>query len=131
MVIGKNLTLKYLALTAFAVSAITIGSNTASAKALYGAIAYSTKSGAFGFATDYAAQKSAERDALSECKTRGGGCKATIWFKNACGSFALGDDGWGASWGATPEKSKSEAIIECKKETKNCEVRKTICTSNY
>lgn len=53
----------------------------------YGAIAYSSATGAHGYSFDYANRESAQARALSEC---GADCKIAVWFNNACAALAVG-----------------------------------------
>lgn len=92
----------------------------------FAAIAYSDESGAVGYSNDYDSRAGAEQRALAEC---GSGCKVVLWFKNACGALATGDDGWGTGWASTRGAAESTALTGCSEQTKNCTIERWVCTS--
>ena len=126
----KNLKVsKWAKMTVIAAVTVAGGAGVAMAEDNYGAIAYSTSSGAYGYAYDAKTKGAAQRLALKECDKQGRGCKNTIWFKNACGSIAIGKDGWGASWGKTKRESWRKAREQCRTETTGCKVKRWVCTT--
>lgn len=92
------------------------------------------RSSAAGYAWDYSSRRSAERDALSQCRSGGGNCLSgrVVSWRNGCGAFAEGD-GCGGGWtGGHDSRSSAErqALSLCRQNTQNCSVVRSICTSN-
>ena len=92
----------------------------------YGAIAYSTGSGAVGYSYDYGSRYAAEARALNEC---GGGCFIATWFRNACGALAVGPRGWGAAWANSRSGAERAALGYCAQNTAGCYVKRWVCTT--
>ncbi|MBU4530635.1 MAG: DUF4189 domain-containing protein [Hoeflea sp.] len=105
-----------------------VASGAASAE-YFGAIAYSPTSGVYGFSYDHGSRRDAEARAISECRMRGRGCKVAIWFKNACGSVAVGANGWGTAWAGTRRDAERAAIRNCSRYTGGCRTLAWSCTS--
>jgi len=57
----------------------------------YGAIAYSESNGAWGSGYNFSSRAAAEMSAMSRCGR--GDCEIKVWFVNACGALAVGQDG--------------------------------------
>src|SRR4051812_29540671 len=92
----------------------------ASAADHYGAIAFSQDSGNVGYAYDYASRAAAEERAVEEC---GSGCEVVVWFRNACGALATGDDnGYGSGWATSRGEAEKIALSGCNDNVKNCSV---------
>jgi Domain of unknown function (DUF4189) len=92
----------------------------------YGAIAFSQDTGSVGYSQDYSNQAEAENRALYECGTD---CSVALWFKNACGSIAIGDgNGWGSGWATSRAGAERNALSTCGKYTGGCYVKQTICS---
>ena len=86
--IWTMLRLRPLILLGNAALFVLLGAATAAAAGdNFGAIAFSSSSGATGYSYDYDSRDGAEERALQEC---GPGCKVVLWFKNACGALAVG-----------------------------------------
>ena len=103
----------------------------AAADQLYGALAYSQKSGSYGWSIDAQSQADAENSAINECYKRAGDCQSAIWFRDACGAIAVGEDGgWGADWGRNKTAARNKAMNVCNGYTYNCKVVVTQCTSS-
>ena len=129
MSLMNNSISKWVKTTAISVAIVAAGAGVAVAADNYGAIAYSTSSGAYGYSFDAKTKGEAQRLALRECRKQGRGCKDTIWFKNACGSIAIGKSGWGASWGKTKREAWAKARKQCRTETSRCKVKRWVCTT--
>lgn len=113
--------LAVLAVTALAVSA------TQAAADNYGAIAYSTDSGAYGYSYDFSSRGEAEARALQECN---GNCKIVLWFKNACGALAVGNDnGYGTAWATDRGGAEATAMSYCRQYSQGCQVVRWVCTT--
>ncbi|MGB7543114.1 MAG: DUF4189 domain-containing protein [Burkholderiales bacterium] len=95
-----------------------------SRKQLWGAIAYNSKSGAYGFAVDRTSKRAAESEAFRQC---GSDCDVTRTFSNSCGAIA-GDAhhfAWGA--GATRAIAEQKALGKCTSSA--CKIAVWACTS--
>lgn len=99
---------------------------------LYGALAFSPSTGAHGYSFDYANRAAAEKRAINECERQSGSedCRAILWFHNACGALAVGDNAYGSGWGTDMLYAAQYAVESCKKFTANCKVIRWVCTSN-
>jgi len=111
-----------------ALAIMLVASGAASAE-YFGAIAYSPTSGVYGFSYDHGSRRDAEARAISECRMRGRGCKIAIWFKNACGSVAVGSNGWGTAWAGTRRDAERAANRNCSRYTGGCRTLAWTCTS--
>ena len=94
----------------------------------YGAIAYSPRTGANGWAYDHPTRGAAEKVALQNCRKNADDCRSLVWFKNACGSVARGAKGYGWGWGATQSLADGEAMKACAQHTEGCNVIRQVCT---
>lgn len=104
----------------------------ASAADLYGAIAYSQNSRAHGWAKDFQSQSAAENAAMNECNKQANDCRIGVWFRNACGAVAVGDDGgWGSDWGANMNAAENKAMHVCDGYSYNCKVAVSQCVTGY
>ncbi len=93
----------------------------------YGAIAFSQDSGNVGYAYDYGTRAAAEERAVEEC---GSGCQVVVWFRNACGALATGDDnGYGSGWATSRQAAEEIALSGCNDNVKNCSVVRWVCTA--
>ncbi len=95
----------------------------------FGAIAYSPKTQAHGWAYDFASQAEAESAALANCRKQAGDCTVPIWFRNACGALAVGPSGYGSGWGVDQKTAEGFALQTCKKYSKGCNIRRWVCTT--
>ncbi len=76
----------------------------------FGAIAYSTNSGAWGGSSNYESRDAAEQAALSECD----GCQVVAWFQNTCAALAAtADHGYGWAWNDDLITAQNEAMSRC------------------
>jgi len=93
----------------------------------YGSIAFSTNSGALGWAYDYGSQGDAENEAVSQC---GAGCVSVLWFKNACGAIATSSNhSYGAAWATSHEAAEASAMQYCQQNASDCSVERWVCTT--
>jgi uncharacterized protein DUF4189 len=90
----------------------------------WGAVAYGPKN-AWAWEVNYNDQDTAKRLALAKCNNR---CTHVLTFKNTCGAYVSGHGGHG--WGTSRKKETAvgEAMTECSKVAKNCELRVWACT---
>ena len=101
---------------------------TAAADDHYGAIAYSTDNGMYGYTYDYTALSSAEMDALKNCGDAA--CMIILWFKNSWGALAIGDgNAYGAATAASKDDAETSAMTFCSQQAKNCKVAQWVCSS--
>lgn len=98
---------------------------------VYGAIAYSTRNGAFGFSTQYGDSDSANQAALDQCAKRGSGCRVIISFSNLCASVVADDDD-GVFWGTagTRLEAQRQAMLYCRRDGDpgTCEIKAWACS---
>ena len=99
------------------------------AQEYYGAIAYSPSKRAHGWSYDYPSRRDAERRALVLCERHADDCIVPVWFRNACGALAVGDDGYGSGWGSSRKSAEAQAIQSCRRYSGHCAVIRWVCTS--
>jgi serine/threonine-protein kinase len=95
----------------------------------YAAIAYSPKTGRWGYGANYATKSEALARARRECGRKDA---RTNWCKNAWIALAISDQapgGWGSAWGETAEAAKEAARRECL--ARNPDARIVACVSAY
>jgi hypothetical protein len=93
-------------------------------KKTYGAIAYGTKSGAYGWSHDFEDAPSAENEALNQCRATGDDCQVVVDFWNTCAAVAA--DGGTVAYGLGDDRGQAEdgAIASCEKDGgAQCEVQ--------
>jgi serine/threonine-protein kinase len=94
----------------------------------YGAIAYSPRTGAHGWAYDHTTRAAAEKTALQNCRKNADDCRSLVWFKNACGSLARGPKGYGWGWAPQQHAADVESMKACMKHSSGCNVIRQVCT---
>lgn len=94
----------------------------------YGAIAYSPRTGANGWAYDHQTREAAEKVALQNCRKNAEDCQVLVWFKNACGAVARGPKGYGWGWAPQQGGADIEATKACSTHSKGCSVIRRVCT---
>ena len=93
----------------------------ASAQDAFGAIAYSPSTGAYGYSYDFPSRAAAEAGAFNDCSKHNSGCQVVLWFKNACGSLAVGaNGGWGTAWAASRKLADKQAVGQCSRNDQGC-----------
>ena len=90
---------------------------------LWGAIAYNSKTGAYGYAIDQRTKRDAETAAFNQC---GSGCGMIKTFRDACGVVAVGGKRTVYESGASREIAESKAFGKC---GEGCTVKVWACTS--
>lgn len=93
-------------------------------KQLWGAIAYSSKTGAYGYAVDKKAKRDAEAEAFRQC---GADCNVIKSFRNSCGAVAERDRRFSFSLGATRQIAEQKALEKCASGA--CKIAVWACTS--
>ena len=122
----KNLTRGILLI----VFALVLGmAQAAQADDRYAAVAYSPKTGRWGYGANYQTKAEAIARAKKEC---GKSDAKTNWCKNAWIALAISDQspgGWGSAWGETAEAARAAARRECLARTPDARV--IVCVSAY
>ena len=100
----------------------------------HGSIVFSQEAGggyAWGMAWSYSSNWEATDTAMRECRSRGGSsCVEVGWFRNACGSLAIGDNnGYGTGWGETMSQAADYAMGSCRSVNRNCRIEITRCAN--
>ena len=111
-------------MTGIAIAAQWLSASAASAEDMYGAIATSDETGAWGYAYNYPSRAQAETAALQECGEAG--CQIEVWFANACGAVAKDGRSVGWGWAASRAEAEAQAISACG--TGACKVEVWACT---
>jgi hypothetical protein len=81
----------------------------------YSAIAYSPKTGKYGYSYSYSTLNGARRAALNNC--READAKIVVWSKNSYCALAVGKDGYGTGYGNSAAQARTEALRECAQHT--------------
>jgi hypothetical protein len=93
----------------------------------FGAIAFSTGSGAIGYSYNYRSGNDAQESALQSC---GNDCKVVVRFTNACGALAVGTDRrYGTGWAGNRQEAESTAMGYCSSSTTGCGIARWVCTT--
>ncbi len=96
----------------------------------WGAIAPSPVGGVLGTAIGASSKVDAERQALADCKKKGGrACKVELAYYNQCAVMTLGDKYLGTAHAESIERASEIGIIACKETDTNCTVYYSACTS--
>ena len=101
----------------------------AQAQEYYGAIAYSPRTSAHGWANDHPSRQEAEKAALGNCRKFAKDCQVLVWFRNACGAVAVGSKGYGWGWGEKESSAEIEALKNCSQHSLGCAVQRLVCTT--
>ena len=90
---------------------------------LWGAIAFSTKTGSYGYAVDMKTKRDAESEAYRQCGTN---CDLIRTFRDACGAVAAKPKRASSDTGASREIAEMKAMKKC---GSDCAVKVWACTS--
>ena len=90
---------------------------------LWGAIAFSTKTGSYGYAVDRKTKRDAEMDAFRQC---GSNCDLIRPFRDACAAVASKPTRTSSDTGASREIAEMKAMKKC---GSDCAVKVWACTS--
>ncbi|MBL8263015.1 MAG: DUF4189 domain-containing protein [Xanthomonadaceae bacterium] len=96
----------------------------------WGAIAIDFTKGAYGSVFAQGSKRQAQRGALKECRSNGGGkgCKVSLVYFNQCGVMARGDT-YGVAQGAgTLDEASRIAVQRCSEHSTNCQVVLSECS---
>ena len=89
---------------------------------LWGAIAYSSSSGAYGYAVDRKTRREAESEAYRQC----GDCDVIKTFRDSCGAIAEKPGKFAWQTGASREIVERKALQKCAGE---CRIAVWACTT--
>ncbi len=92
-------------------------------KNAWGAVAYSSATGAYGYAVDRPSRRAAETDAFRQC---GDGCDVVRTFSNACGAIAESERHYAWDTGASREIAEMKARRKCGSDS--CRIAVWACT---
>jgi len=90
---------------------------------LWGAIAYDSKTGAYGYAVDQKTKREAESAAFAQC---GSNCDLVKSFRDACGAIAENPKRFAWDTGASREIAEAKALKKC---GDACTIKVWACTS--
>jgi len=110
--------------TGLALATHLVSATAVSAEDMYGAIATSDETGAWGYAYNYKSRAKAEAAALKECGEAG--CQVEVWFANACGAVAKDGKTVGWGWAESRAEAEAEALSACG--SGSCKVEVWACT---
>ncbi len=96
----------------------------------WGAIAPSPAGGILGTALGASSKQEAERRALADCKTKGGGgaCLVEIAYHNQCAAMILGERTYSLARAISVESASEIGIRKCREKNKSCSVYYSACT---
>ena len=96
----------------------------------WGAIAPSPVGGVLGTAVGASSKEEAERIALEDCKTKGGGaCEVEIAYHNQCAAMVLGKDNYRFASAASVSEASQVGLNMCKERgDSDCRVYYSACT---
>jgi Domain of unknown function (DUF4189) len=90
---------------------------------LWGAIAFNTKSGSYGYSVDRKTRREAETDAFRQC---GANCDLIRPFRDACAAVASKATRTSSDTGASREIAEMKAMKKC---GSDCAIKVWACTS--
>jgi hypothetical protein len=90
---------------------------------LWGAIAFNTKSGSYGYSVDRKTRREAETDAFRQC---GANCDLIRPFRDACAAVASKPTRTSSDTGASREIAEMKAMKKC---GSDCAIKVWACTS--
>jgi len=112
--------------TVFLVLALALAAGPAlaqkAARGPWGSIAYSTKTGAYGYAVDRTTKRDAETEAFRICGTN---CDLVRSFRNGCAAVAARPKRVASDTGASREIAEAKALRKC---GDNCKIAVWACT---
>jgi serine/threonine-protein kinase len=122
MTVRKALTVA-LVLLALLIVALEASAARHGNKQLWGAIAYSSKTGSYGYAVDMRTKRDAETEAFRQC---GSNCDLIRTFRDACGAVAVKPKRVIWETGASREIAETKALRKC---GESCAIKVWACTS--
>ena len=107
---------------AFTLANAAIAQRAGAKRGPWGAIAYSTKTGAYGYAVDRTTKRDAETEAFRNCGTN---CDLLRTFRNGCGAVAVRPKRFASDTGASREIAEAKALRKCGDQ---CKIAVWACT---
>ena len=122
--------MKLKAVTATIIALGTLIMPAGAAAGYEGAIAFSQRTGANGWAKNFDSKRAASSAALRNC--RANDCKIVYTFTNSCAALAVGDGGgYGVNWDVRQRRAERKAIRACKDYgNSGCQVSVSVCSQN-
>lgn len=118
-----------VSVAAAAAFAMLAASTYSAAAAEFGAIAYSPRTGSYGYSHNYATRGQAERVAQRSCRAYASDCRVIVYFYNSCAALAVGRSfGYGYGYAPGPKQSRSIALANCRANDRGCQVKRTVCS---
>jgi len=111
-------------LVAFAFLSVDAAGARVGKRQLWGAIAYDTKTGSYGYAVDRKTKRDAETDAFRQC---GSNCGLIRTFRDACAAVAAKPTRTSSDTGASREIAEAKALKKCG--GGECKIAVWACTS--
>lgn len=112
-----------LVLLALLIIALEASAARSGKRQLWGAIAYSSKTGSYGYAVDQRTKRDAETEAFRQC---GSNCDLIRTFRDACGAVAAKPNRVSSDTGASREIVEMKVLKKC---GGGCTVKVWACTS--
>jgi len=111
--------------TVLIVCALSLGAAPAMAEKVFGAIAFSSSTGKFGWVKNTANKADAQSEAVTQCGVDD--CDTVVVFPN-CAALSVGD-GFGMGFSADKSFAKAEdtALTQCDEFTTNCIISASFC----
>ena len=89
----------------------------------WGSIATDKKNGIFGSSVNMPSKNSAKREAILDCKKKGGvSCEFEIAYANQCVAMSTGNIWYNAQSAETPEDAAKKTLEVCEDKDTNCRV---------
>jgi hypothetical protein len=88
------------------------------------------KNGSVGAVKNMESKNKAQKAALAQCRTNGGGygCKDALTYYNQCGVIAWGESYAATYSAATIEKASERAVEICSTQTEDCQIYYADCS---
>ncbi len=95
----------------------------------FGAIAFSQDTGAVGYSYGATSRRAAENRAISGCAKHAYDCRTVLYFNNACGALAIGENyGYGVAWNTNRNAAQNNALRACQRNDDGCYVIRWACS---
>jgi hypothetical protein len=95
---------------------------------IFGAIAYSRATKAFGYAINMPSREAAAERAVQQCGSPG--CEVVQRFRNACAALAIGRNGFGAAWAFNQRAAAIRAGEICDRYSAGCSIKVSVCSGH-
>lgn len=121
---------KTIAVVLAALAALLVAGAPARAQGVYGALAISSSTGAYGYGFNYATEAQARDRALTECAKHAQDCKVYATFQRQCIAVArASNNAFGWAYGFAADERGERALNECAGRNGNdCKVVTRFCS---